>query len=74
MSISFQFETEIFIYPTHISSSSGFTLTYFIFNSYDGKVKTEKKINNTCMFNNNIFRMYRFGNKKNKKKPHRYMP
>lgn len=65
MSISFQFETEIFIYPTHISSSSGFTLTYFIFNSYDGKVKTEKKINNTCMFNNNIFRMYRFGKKKN---------
>lgn len=44
MSISFQFETEIFIYPTHISSSSGFTLTYFIFNSYDGKVKTEKKL------------------------------
>lgn len=68
MSISFQFETEIFIYPTHISSSSGFTLTYFIFNSYDGKVKTEeKKINNTCMFNNNIFRMYRFGNKKKTK-------
>lgn len=76
MSISFQFETEIFIYPTHISSSSGFTLTYFIFNSYDGKVKTEKKINKTCMFNNNIFRMYRFGNKKKqkKKKTHRYMP
>lgn len=68
MSISFQFETEIFIYPTHISSSSGFTLTYFIFNSYDGKVKTEKKINNTCMFNNNIFRMYRFGNKKKQQK------
>lgn len=77
MSISFQFETEIFIYPTHISSSSGFTLTYFIFNSYDGKVKTEKKINNTCMFNNNIFRMYRFGNKKKQKKQkktHRYIP
>lgn len=67
MFISFQFETEIFIYPTHISSSSGFTLTYFIFNSYDGKVKTEKKNNNTCMFNNNIFRMYRFGNKKKQK-------
>lgn len=76
MSISFQFETEIFIYPTHISSSSGFTLTYFIFNSYDGKVKTEKKlIIHVCsiiIYSECTDLVIK--NKKQKQHTHRYIP